>query len=179
MKYPSLTTAVLSLVIGAFAWFVRAADSASAKPNIFFILADDLGYVDIGSNNPKSFYETPNIDALAVATVYGRNESRALAQGDSHVRGPLFRHYPHDGNQGGAPGGVVRDGDWKLIEWYEGGVELYNLAHDVEEKHNLTAGNSAKLEELQAKLAVWRKEVGAILPVPNPAYPLGDQAKPH
>ena len=34
-------------------------------PNIVFILADDLGYMDIGANNPKTFYETPNIDALA------------------------------------------------------------------------------------------------------------------
>ena len=35
------------------------------KPNIVFILADDLGYMDIGANNPKTFYETPNINALA------------------------------------------------------------------------------------------------------------------
>ena len=35
------------------------------RPNIVFILADDLGYMDIGANNPKTFYETPNIDALA------------------------------------------------------------------------------------------------------------------
>ncbi|MDB4494845.1 sulfatase-like hydrolase/transferase, partial [Akkermansiaceae bacterium] len=29
------------------------------------ILVDDLGYMDIGAYNPKSFYETPNIDRLA------------------------------------------------------------------------------------------------------------------
>ena len=39
--------------------------STSAKPNILFILADDLGQMDIGAFNPKTFYETPNIDALA------------------------------------------------------------------------------------------------------------------
>ena len=44
--------------------FVSAA-SAPARPNIVFILADDLGYMDIGANNPSTFYETPNIDALA------------------------------------------------------------------------------------------------------------------
>ena len=33
--------------------------------NILFILADDLGQMDIGAFNPKTFYETPNIDALA------------------------------------------------------------------------------------------------------------------
>lgn len=29
------------------------------------ILVDDLGYMDVGANNPATFYETPNIDALA------------------------------------------------------------------------------------------------------------------
>src|SRR5438445_11844440 len=39
--------------------------SAARKPNIVFILADDLGYMDIGANNPKTFYETPNLNRLA------------------------------------------------------------------------------------------------------------------
>src|SRR5439155_7787574 len=38
-----------------------------AKPNIVFILADDLGWMDIGANNPGTFYETPNIDRLAAS----------------------------------------------------------------------------------------------------------------
>jgi arylsulfatase A len=35
------------------------------KPNIIFILADDLGYGDIRVNNPDSKIPTPNIDRLA------------------------------------------------------------------------------------------------------------------
>ena len=100
-----------------------------------------------------------------------------LLKGDALARGPLFWHYPHYGNQGGAPGGVVRDGDWKLIEWYEGSVELYNLTNDLGETNNLAAKNPAKLKELQAKLAAWRKEVSAILPTANPNFPPGDKAK--
>lgn len=34
-------------------------------PNFVFILADDLGYMDIGAYNPDSFYETPSLDRLA------------------------------------------------------------------------------------------------------------------
>ncbi|PWK22327.1 sulfatase [Maribacter polysiphoniae] len=34
------------------------------KPNIVFILVDDLGWMDIGANG-STFYETPNIDQLA------------------------------------------------------------------------------------------------------------------
>jgi len=44
--------------------FASAAIQAR-KPNILFILVDDLGYMDIGANNPNTFYETPNIDRLA------------------------------------------------------------------------------------------------------------------
>ena len=93
-----------------------------------------------------------------------------LFKGASLARGPLFWHYPHYGNQGGAPGGAVRDGDWKLIEWYEGNIELYNLHDDLGEKRNLAAENPSKVKELQAKLAVWRKDVGAVMPTANPKF---------
>lgn len=33
--------------------------------NFVFFLVDDLGYMDVGCNNPNTFYETPNIDRLA------------------------------------------------------------------------------------------------------------------
>ncbi|WP_417850617.1 sulfatase [Thalassoglobus sp.] len=38
---------------------------ADDRPNFVFILVDDLGYMDIGANNPDTFYETPNVDRLA------------------------------------------------------------------------------------------------------------------
>ena len=38
--------------------------SAADKPNIIFIMADDLGYTDVGCFGSK-YYETPNIDRLA------------------------------------------------------------------------------------------------------------------
>ncbi len=37
----------------------------AAKPNIIFLMADDLGYGDLGSFNPDSKIPTPNIDRLA------------------------------------------------------------------------------------------------------------------
>lgn len=42
--------------------FGRAA--SPAKPNIIFIMADDLGYTDVGCFGSR-YYETPNIDRLA------------------------------------------------------------------------------------------------------------------
>jgi arylsulfatase A-like enzyme len=81
----------------------------------------------------------------------------------------LFWHYPHYGNQGGSPGGAVRVGDWKLIEFYEDNrVELYNLAEDVGEKNNLAAKMPEKAAEMRKTLDDWRKSVDAAMPTPNP-----------
>lgn len=41
---------------------------AARKPNILFILADDLGWTDVGCYG-SSFYDTPNIDRLAAEGV--------------------------------------------------------------------------------------------------------------
>lgn len=41
--------------------------SARQLPNVVVFLVDDLGYMDIGANNPDCFYETPNIDQLAAS----------------------------------------------------------------------------------------------------------------
>lgn len=40
-------------------------NTAEKAPNIIYILADDLGYGDIASNNPNGKIKTPHIDALA------------------------------------------------------------------------------------------------------------------
>ena len=42
----------------------QKADNEKPKPTVIFIIADDLGYTDIGAYG-STFYDTPNIDALA------------------------------------------------------------------------------------------------------------------
>ena len=87
----------------------------------------------------------------------------------THHRAPLFWHYPHWGNQGGIPSAAIRDGDWKLIEFYwQKGIELYNLADDPGEHHNLAATNPTKVADLKAKLDALRKDTDALMPIPNP-----------
>jgi arylsulfatase A-like enzyme len=48
----------------ALAWVAPSAAGADRKPNIIFILADDLGWKDVGYAGAE-FFETPHIDKLA------------------------------------------------------------------------------------------------------------------
>jgi arylsulfatase A-like enzyme len=83
----------------------------------------------------------------------------------------LFWHYPHYANQGGRPGGAVRRGDYKLIEFYEDGRrELFDVKKDLSESRNLSAEKPELVKELAGLLDGWRKEVGAKMPTPNPNY---------
>ena len=94
-----------------------------------------------------------------------------VLKGKKVQRGPVYWHYPHYGNQGGSPGSAVRDGDWKLIEWFEQGreLELYNLKADIGEKNNLATKYPDKVKEMHGMLKNWRAEVGARMPSKNPA----------
>ncbi len=92
-----------------------------------------------------------------------------LKGGKSLDRDALYWHYPHYGNQGGTPGAAIREGDWKLIEFFDDKpVELYNLADDVGETTNLAADHKKLVTRLRGKLNTWQKDVGARFPTPNP-----------
>ena len=96
---------------------------------------------------------------------------KPILQGQAAPMRALFWEYPRYGNQGGAPGSVVRLGDWKLIHWFEGDkIELFDLANDIGEQNDLAAQQPQRVESMRALLNTWRKEVGAQGPTPNPNY---------
>ncbi len=70
------------------------------------------------------------------------------------------------------PGGAVRKGDWKLIEYFEdNSLELYNLKDDISEKNNLAEKMPDKTKELYGVMLNWRKSVNAPVPTQvNPDY---------
>lgn len=82
-------------------------------------------------------------------------------------RDTFYWHYPLEKPHflGGRSAGAIRQVNFKLIEFFDNGqVELYNLADDISEEHNLAAELPDKVRELQKRLAKWRVEVGARLP---------------
>jgi arylsulfatase A-like enzyme len=99
-----------------------------------------------------------------------------LLRGEKPPERALFWHYPHYGNQGGAPAAAIRDDDWKLIEWQEDGrVELFNLKEDIGEQNDLAGTATWRVAVMLPELKAWQKEVGAKFPTPNSNY---NKAKP-
>lgn len=84
---------------------------------------------------------------------------------------PLYWHYPHYHPGGATPYGAVRQGDYRLVEFYEDNhVELYNLKDDESEQRDLASAEPERAAQLRRQLAAWRTAVGAQLPTPNPDY---------
>jgi arylsulfatase A-like enzyme len=94
-------------------------------------------------------------------------------------REAIYWHYPHYHPGGATPYSAVREGDFKLIEFFEDKhVELYNLKDDIGETVDLASKLPEKAAQLRARLERWRMEVGAQLPTPNPAAdPVKDAEK--
>ena len=99
----------------------------------------------------------------------------------------LVWHYPHYSNQGGRPSGALLAGDSpagrrdKLVEHFEDGrVQLFDLAADEGERHDLAAKLPERAVELRSRLEAWRKDVGAAMPTPNPSpvEPFGPEGLP-
>ena len=108
-----------------------------------------------------------------------------LLRGETQEARTVYWHAPlYDIRWGATPGGAIRDGDYKLIEFFgdyldvEGGnryvvgprVELYSLAEDIGETRNLAESMPEKRDELLEKLRAWRESLGARMPEKNPAY---------
>lgn len=62
-RFPFILAALAAVVLPLSSSALRAA-KASPPPNIVFILADDLGWHDVGFNG-EQFFETPNLDRVA------------------------------------------------------------------------------------------------------------------
>lgn len=128
------------------------------------VISNDLfpTFLDL-SGNQKTLDPIKNLDGKSL-------KSWVLEPEKATEREALYWHYPHYGNQGGNPGSVIREGDWKLIYFYESQkVELYNLKDDIGERNELSAVNPGKAGELKTKLFDWLVSSKAAFPRWNEA----------
>jgi arylsulfatase A-like enzyme len=133
-----------------------------------------------------TFLEASGTEIPAGKTLDGISLMPLLTQNGGIQDRPLFWHFPiyleayfnggpfetKDRKFRTRPGSAVRFRQWKLLEYFEDGeLELYNLADDIGEKHNVAAANPETTRELLSLLRDWRTRLDA--PVPeelNPEY---------
>ncbi len=84
-------------------------------------------------------------------------------------RQQLFWHFPHYRHAPG-PYSIIREGDWKLIHFWEGPRELYDLRKDLGETKNLAKAMPEKVNQLEASLLLALKSQEAKLPRENPDH---------
>lgn len=141
-----------------FRWPARIKPGVSDVPIITTDLFPTL--LEIAGRMPPADYPGDGVSLLPMLERKRDLKPRAL-----------FWHYPHYSNQGGKPGGAIRSGNDKLIQFYEDmHLELYDLAKDQSEKSDLAVKDPVKTAELQKLLADWRKKVDAQMPTPNPMH---------
>lgn len=122
--------------------------------------------LELSGARPES---NQQLDGISLASL--------IRTGVAPARDTLYWHYPHYHPAGKGPSDAIREGDWKLIEFFEGtlaghgpALELFNLRDDVGEETNLAASQPERVAAMRARLANWRESVGAQLPTLNPAY---------
>ena len=93
----------------------------------------------------------------------------AALKGEAFDRGAIYWHFPHYSNHGmQSPGGAIREGDYKLLEYFENGTtQLFDLGSDPGEQQDLAAERPDKADELLERLRSWRESVSAAMPTPR------------
>jgi arylsulfatase A-like enzyme len=107
----SRAPAIVLLVIAA-SGAPRAQDEASAAPNVVYMLADDLGYGELGCYGQRKI-RTPNIDSLAADGMrFTRHYSGAPVCAPSRCVLMTGRHLAHAEIRGNKP--VRPEGQWPI-----------------------------------------------------------------
>ena len=109
---PPYRKAPLAAALGLAASALFTAPMAMAQPNILYIVADDLGFSDIGALGGE--ISTPNLDALVksgrilpnfhVSTVCAVTRSMLYSGTDHHLVGEGTMGAPGDALRAGKPG---------------------------------------------------------------------------
>lgn len=106
--------------------------------------------------------EMLGLESKSSQHVDGKSFVRAL-ENKQYNRGAIYWHFPHYSNHGmQSPGGAIRLGDYKLIEYFENNsFQLFNLKEDIGEQNDLSISEPEKAAELLSMLHEWRRETSA------------------
>jgi arylsulfatase A-like enzyme len=140
-------------------WMAIEADSINHSP----VLSTDL-YVSL-----LELAGTPAANILA-GKPHGQSFVQLLRGAESMPQQrKLAWHYPHKWGPNGdryEPYTAIREGDWKIIYWYEAKQwELYDLASDLGEERNLLTDKPDVATHMKEQLRMWMKEVDAQRPI--------------
>ncbi|MFC1555933.1 sulfatase-like hydrolase/transferase [candidate division KSB1 bacterium] len=118
------------------------------------------------------FYPTmldlAGIDPVPDQHIDGLSLKPLLSEKKDLDRKILFWHFPHYHGSKWTPGSALREGDWKLVRFYEEDKsELYNIRNDISEEHDLAQSNPEKLKELETKLDSCLENCRAQMPIAN------------
>ena len=99
-----------------------------------------------------------------------------LLKGQPIAERPLFWHFPvYYGNKQkngvwvNTPCSAIREGEWKLIEFFEDHhLELFHLTTDLSETKNLATTDPERAKAMHQRLQQWQRETGAFIPKPKP-----------
>ena len=123
-----------------------------------------------------TFAEIAGIDTFK-HKIDGKSLVPLLKQTGTLDRDTLYWHYPHYHRFNYKPSGALREGDFKLIEWYERSifgeshpVSLFNLKEDIGETKDLADQMPDFANKLWKKLKDWRKEIDAQEMTKNPNF---------
>ncbi|MEO9023351.1 MAG: sulfatase [Ginsengibacter sp.] len=130
----------------------------------------------IGCDFFPTFAEIAGVDKFT-NKIDGVSLVPLLKQNGTLDRKDLFWHYPHYHRFNYEPSGAIREGDFKLIEWYERSmfnephqVSLFNLKKDIGETNDLAEEMPDLANSLRKKLRDWRNTVGAQEMTKNPNF---------
>lgn len=132
-----------------------------------------IDYPVTGTDFYPTILDFANIDLLVNEHQDGVS-LKPLIEGKILPERPLFWHYPHYGNQGGEPSSIIREGQWKLIYyWEDRRIELYDLNLDPYEQTNVFDQYATISAVLKEKLLTWLVKVNANYPAQDNKYDKG------
>lgn len=118
-----------------------------------------------------TFLELAGIEGPKDRVIDGLSLASHMTSGgkDKVDRDALVWHFPHYRHAPG-PYSILRKGDYKLIKFWEGIYELYDLESDLSEAKNLAEAQPDRVKAMEAELVQILKDTEARLPRPNPDY---------